>query len=93
MYGSPDIFRAIKSGRLQWAEHIARIEESNRAFKTISDKLTIKKTVRMPQYRWVDNIRIYLKEISVGRRYWIDSSKNNDYCRALVNATLNLRVP
>ena len=42
--------------------------------------------------RWEDNIRIGLKERSINTRNLIDSAKDEDYWRALVNATLNLRV-
>jgi hypothetical protein len=34
-----------------------------------------------------------LKETGINKRNWIDSEKDRDYWRALVNATLNLRVP
>ena len=36
------------------------------------------------------NIRKDLKEIDVSTRNWIDSAQDTDYCRALVNAALNL---
>ena len=39
------------------------------------------------------NIRIYLKEIGIDTINWVDSAQDRDYCRALVNAALNLRVP
>ena len=34
-----------------------------------------------------------LKEIGINTRNWVDSAQDRDYCRALVNAALNLRVP
>ena len=43
--------------------------------------------------RWEDNIRSDLKEIYINTRNWVDSAEDRDYRRALVNATLNLRVP
>ena len=47
----------------------------------------------MEEYRrWEDNIKMDLKEIGVNVRNWIDSVQDRDYWRALVNATLNLRV-
>ena len=45
----------------------------------------------MEEYRrWEDNIKMDLKEIGVNVRSWIYSAQDRDYCRALVNATLNL---
>ena len=36
--------------------------------------------------------RMYLKEISMNRRNWVDSAQGRDYWRTLLNAGLNLRV-
>ena len=36
--------------------------------------------------RWEDNIRIYLKEIGINTRNWVDSAQDRNYWRALVNA-------
>ena len=46
-----------------------------------------------PRRRWEYNIRMDLKEIGVNRRNWVDSVKDRDYWRVLVNVALNLRVP
>ena len=43
--------------------------------------------------RWEGNIRMDLKEIGIDTRNWVDSAQDRDYCRALVNAALNLRIP
>ena len=40
-----------------------------------------------------ENIKTDLKEIGVNMRNWIDLAQDKGYCRALVYATLNLRVP
>ena len=45
-----------------------------------------------PRRRWEDNVRIDLKEIGNNARNWVDSVKDRDYWRALVNTALNLRV-
>ena len=43
--------------------------------------------------RWEDNIRMDLEEKGINAGNWVDSAQGRDYWRALVNATLNLRVP
>ena len=59
----------------------------------IVDKLTGKRPLGRPRLRWEDNIRMDLKEIGINTRNWVDSAKDRDYWKALVNAALNLRVP
>jgi hypothetical protein len=87
---SPNTVRAIKSRRLRWAGHIARVEENRSAFKIIRDKPTGKRPLGRPRYRWEVNVRMDLKEIGVKMRNWIDLTKEKNYWRVLVNAALNL---
>jgi hypothetical protein len=46
-----------------------------------------------PRRRWVDNIKIDLREIGWDGMDWIDLVQDRDQCRALVNTVMNLRVP
>ena len=46
-----------------------------------------------PMRRWEDDIRMDLKGIGINTGNWVDSAQSRDYWRALVNATLNLRIP
>ena len=50
-----------------------------------------KRSLGRPMRRCENNVRIDLKEIGVARN-WVDSALDRDYCRVLVNVTLNLRV-
>jgi hypothetical protein len=52
-----------------------------------------KRTLGRLRRRWVDNIRIDLKEIRWGGVDWICLTQDRDKWRALVNAIINLRVP
>ena len=51
----------IKSRRLRWAGHVARMEKDRSAFKILAGKLTGKRLLGRPRPRWEDNIRIDLK--------------------------------
>ena len=82
----------IKSRRLKWAGHIARMEEVRSAFKILIGNPTGKRPLGRSRRRWEDNIRMDLEEISINAGNWVDSAQDRDYCRALVNAALNLRV-
>ena len=79
----------IKSRRLRWTEHVAKMEESRSAFKILTGKPTEKR----PRRRWEDNIKMDLEEISINAGNWVDSAQDRNYWRALVSAALNLRVP
>ena len=93
MYRSPNIVRVIKSRRLRWAEHVARIMEGRIAFKILTGKPTGKRPLGRLRRRWEDNIRMVLEEIGINAGNWVDSAQDRNYWRALVNTALNLRVP
>ena len=52
-----------------------------------------KRPLGRPRRRWKDKIRMYLKEIGINSRDWVDSTQDRDYWRALVNVALKVRVP
>ena len=60
LYCSPNISWGIKSRRLRWAGHVARIEEGRSAFKILTGKPKGKRHLGRPRRRWEDNIRIDL---------------------------------
>ena len=93
LYRPPNTVRVIKSIRLRWGDHVARMEEDRRAFKILTGKPTRKRPLGKPRHRWENNIRNNLKEIGVNTRYWVDLAQDGDYCRALLNTVMNLRVP
>jgi hypothetical protein len=52
-----------------------------------------KRPLRRSRRRWVDNIKMDLREIGWGGMDWIDLAQDRDQWRALVNTVMNLRVP
>ena len=93
LYRSPYIVRVIKSRRLRWAGHVARMQKGRSSFKILTGKPTGKRTLGRSKCRWEENNRMDLKEIVINTRNWVDSTQVRDYWRALVNAALNLRDP
>ena len=69
------------------------MEEGRSAFKILKGKPTGKRPLGKCRRRWQDDIRMYLKEIGINSRNWVDSAQDRVYWRALVNAALNHRVP
>ena len=90
---SPNIVRVIKSIRLRWAEHVARMEEGRSAFKILTGKPTGKRPFGRSRRRWEDSISMNLKEIGISTRNWVDSAQDKHYWRTLVNAALIILVP
>ena len=93
MYRSPNIVRVIKSIRLRWVGHVARMEKGRSALKILAGKPTGKRHLGRPRRSWEDNIRVDLEEIGINAGNWVDSAQDRDYWRAIVNAALNLRIP
>ena len=71
MYHSPNIDRVIKSRRLRWTDHVARMEGGRRAFKILTGKPTGKRPLGRPRRRWDDNIRIDPEEIGMNAGNWL----------------------
>jgi hypothetical protein len=60
LYSSPSIIRIIKSRRMRWAGHVARIGEKRKAFRLLVGKPEGKRSLRIPRHRWVDIIKTNL---------------------------------
>jgi hypothetical protein len=90
---SPNTIRMIKSGRMKWAGHVARMGETRNAYRIFVGKPEGKRAVGRPRRSWVDNIKIDLREIGWDGMDWIDLAQDRDQWRALANTVMNLRVP
>jgi hypothetical protein len=77
----------IKSRRMRWAGHVARMGDKRNADRILVGKPEGKR------HRWVDNIKMDLREIGIDDIDWIDLAQDRDQWRALLNTVMNLRVP
>jgi hypothetical protein len=93
LYSSPSIIRMIKSRRMRWAGHLARMGEKGNAYRLLVGKLEGKRPLVRARRRWMDNIRMDLGEAGWGDVDWIGLAKDRNRWIALVNPVLNLRVP
>jgi hypothetical protein len=83
LYSSPDIIRQVKSRRMMWAGHVARMGQERKVYRVLVGKPEGKIPLGRPRRRWEDGIRMDLREIGLGdRNRW----------RAVVSAVMNLRV-
>jgi hypothetical protein len=47
----------IKSRRMRWAGHVARMEEKRNAYRILVGKPEGKRPFGRPRHKWVDNIK------------------------------------
>jgi hypothetical protein len=76
LYSSPSIIRMMKSRKMRWAGHVARKVRS--AYGILVGKLEGKKPLGRPRRRWVDNIKIDVREIGWGGMDWMNLSQDSD---------------
>jgi hypothetical protein len=87
------MIRMIKSRRMRWAGHIARVGEKGNAHRFLVGKPEGKRPLEIRRRSWEDNIRMDLREIGWGGMDWIDLAQDRNQWRALVNTVMNLQVP
>jgi hypothetical protein len=93
LYSSPSIIRIIKSRKMKWAGHVARLGEKSNVYRLLVGKPEGRRPLGRPRRRWIDNIKKYLLEIGLSFVDWIGLSQDMCRCRSLVNTVMNLRVP
>jgi hypothetical protein len=76
---------------MRWAG--AQIREKTKAYRLLVGKPEEKWLIGRPRCRWVDDIRMELREVGWGDVDWIDVAQDRNRWRAIVNLVLNLRVP
>jgi hypothetical protein len=89
LYSSLSIIRMIKTRRMRWAGHVARMGKNRNEYKLLMGKPEGKRPLGRPKRKWVDNIKMDLLEIVWGGVHGIGMAQDKDKWRALVN----LRVP
>jgi len=90
---SPNIVRVIRSRRMRWVGHVARMGEGRGVYRVLVGKPEVRRSLGRPRCRWEDNIRMDLREVGCGCVDWMELAQDRDRWRALVSAVMNLRVP
>ena len=93
LHRSPNIFRVIKSRRMRWAGHVARMGEGRGVYRVLVGKPEGKRPLGRPRRGWEDNIKKDLQELGCGGMDWIELVQDRDRWRALLNVVINLRFP
>jgi len=93
LYSSSNIVRVIKSRRMRWAGHVARMGEERGVYMVFVGEREGRRPLGRPRCRWVDNIRMDLQEVECGYMGWIGLAQDRDRWRTVVSAVMNFRVP
>ena len=72
LYSSPNIVRVVKSRRMRWAGHVARMGERRDVYRVLVGKPEGKRPLGRTRHRWEDNIKMGLQEVLCGGMDWID---------------------
>ena len=91
--GVPNIVRVVKSRRMRWAGHVARIGQGRGVYMVLVGKPEGKRPLGRPRRRWEDNIKMDLQEVGGGCEDWMELAQDRDRWRALVGTVMNIRVP
>jgi hypothetical protein len=89
----PSIIRIIKSRRMRWAGHVARMGEKRKVYRLLVGKPEGRGSLGRPRHRWIDNNKMDLLEIGLNVVDWIGLAQDRYRWRAFVSSVMNLRVP
>ena len=84
--------RVVKSRRMRWAWHVARMGEGREVHRVLVGKPEGKRPLGRPRRRWEDNIKMDLQEVGGDCEDWMELAQDRDSWRALVSTVMNLRV-
>jgi len=93
VYSLPNIVRVVKSRRMSWAGHVARMGEGRGVHRVLVGKPKRKRPLRRSRHRREDNIKVDLQEVGGGCGDWMELARGRDRWRALVSMIMNFRVP
>jgi hypothetical protein len=93
LYSSPNIVRVIKTRRMRWAGHVARMGDGRGVYRVLVGRPKGKRPQGRPRRRWEDNIKMDLRNIGIDGASWIQLTQCRVQWRAFVNTMMILRVP
>jgi hypothetical protein len=93
LYSLPNIVRVVKSRRVRWAGHVARMGEERGVHRVLVGKPEGKRPLGRLRRMWTDNIKMDLQEVGGGCGDWMELAQDRERWRALVSTVKKLRVP
>jgi len=93
LYSLHNNMRVVKSRRMRWAGHVARMGEDRGVHRVLVGKPKGKIPLGRPRRRWEDNNKMDLQKVGGGRGEWMELAQDRDRWRALVGTVRDFRVP
>jgi len=93
LYSLPNFVRVVKSRRMRWAGHVARMGEGRVVQRVLVGNPKGKRPLGRPRRRWDDNIKTDLQEMEGVCGDWLELAQNRDRWRTLVSKLMNFQVP
>jgi hypothetical protein len=93
LYSLQNIVRVIKSRRMRWARHVARMGDGRGVYRVLVGMPEGKRQLGRPRRRWEDTIKMDLREIGMDGANCIRLAQDTVQWRAYVNTVMNFRVP
>jgi hypothetical protein len=78
LHSLSNIVRVVKSRRMRWAGHVARIGEERGMHRVLVGKPEGKRPLGRPRRRWEDNINMDIEEVGGGRGDWMELAQDRD---------------
>ena len=70
--------RVLKSRRMGWVGHVARMGEGRDFYRMLIGKPEGKRPLGRPRRRWEDNIKMDLEEVGCGGMDWMEVAQDRD---------------
>jgi hypothetical protein len=91
LYSSLNIVRVIKSRKMKWAGHVARMEEGRGVYRVLVGRPEGKRSLGRSRRTWEDKVKMDLREIGIDGANWIRLAQDRVRWRACMNTVMNLR--
>jgi hypothetical protein len=72
----PSIIKMMRSSTIRWAGHVARMVAKRNAYRILVGKPERKRPLGRRRCRWVDIIKMYLRETGWDGMNWIDLAQD-----------------
>jgi hypothetical protein len=93
LYSSPSIINSVQVKEDEMGRACSTNGGKRNAYRILVGKPEGRRPLGRPRHRWVDNIKMDLREIGWDSMDWIDVAQDRDQWRVPVNKVMNFRVP